>query len=123
MTTPSKSKKRFFIMTGMQFILRSFFKRKSITKIGLFYTQRGDYKLLQQVDADNQGVGVLDYKFFLRLLCDSSVSSTRFGLVLFLWRVVKEVLTLELGEDGSDFTVFVFFTEYILGCCEIGIEG
>ena len=26
--------------------------------------RRGDYKLLHLVDTDNQGVGILDYKFF-----------------------------------------------------------
>jgi phage shock protein C len=44
--------------------MRSFFKRKSITKIGLFYTPKGHYKLLQYICSDNQCVDRMDYKLF-----------------------------------------------------------
>ena len=44
--------------------MRSFFKRKSITKNHDFYAPKGHYKLLRFFGTDNQDVGISDYKFF-----------------------------------------------------------
>lgn len=48
--------------------------------------QRGDYKLLQQIDADNQWVGVLGYKLFcacfVMVACLRHAAGVVYGVLL-----------------------------------------